>query len=76
MLIISPDALAARNVATCGAKKCANGPPAPLVPAWAPESIEGKMGVQPACDEEDVQGRKGLCVRQDEGHEGYGEHAT
>ena len=48
-LILSPEALAARNVATWGAEMCANGPPAELAPPpreaapwW--ESMEGGTG--------------------------------
>ena len=43
-LILSPDALAARKVATWGAEMWAKGPPAALVPARAPESMEGGTG--------------------------------
>ena len=32
--------------------------------------------VQPARNEEGVQGREGLGVRHDEGHHGHGEHAA
>src|SRR5712671_6938705 len=43
-LILSPEALAARKVATWGAEMWAKGPPAALEPARAPESIGGGTG--------------------------------
>ena len=84
-LILSPDALVVKKVATWGATMWAKGPLSVVVPAHAPESMEGGTGrstlmshepVRPVRDEEVVERGKGLRVGHDEGYDGHREHVV